>query len=69
MYIDHGVIEAVMVCEFTFGFGLLPPQDRLGVRLQGESAFAPDPPEQPCSGQDGFRHSLVLCARYLVFFP
>jgi hypothetical protein len=49
--------------NLRLGIGLLPPQVRLGVCPQGESASAPDPPEQPCSGQDGFRHSLVLRIR------
>jgi len=63
MYNDHHVTEAVIVCEFTYGYGLLPPQVCLGVCPQGESAPAADPPEQSCSGQDGFRHSLVLRIR------
>ncbi len=63
MYNDHRVTEAVIVCEFRYGCGLIPPQVCQGVRPQGESASAPDPPEQPCSGQDGFRHSLVLRTR------
>jgi hypothetical protein len=65
MYNDHRVTKAVIVCEFTYGYGLMPPQVCLDVRPQGESASVPEPPEQPCSGQDGFRHSLVLRVRYL----
>jgi hypothetical protein len=50
------------------GIGLTPPQVCLDVRPEEEFASAPDPPEQPCSGQDGIRHSLVLRIRYLCFF-